>query len=234
MFSNIIITNSLFAHYLNKEKFNWKIECGLTLLTLCGVAACIIAVPKNSHSYTSQEMIKLFSNLSFIIYSALLSLLIILLTGMKLYYKRIKQPSNWQTTFRNMSYGALAGSLGGMNVTLTKTIFSLITGEWDKGGIVLVLSSYLFWCVLTILITSYVIQIWLTAIGLENCSSIIIISTHAIVEEIISILGGLFYFQDYLLFETWNWIVFILGIIASLIAVIFLVHYKSNQNSDEI
>lgn len=45
-------------------------------------------------------------------------------------------------TLLNLSYGLTAGTLGGFNITITKSIFQVFGGSWDDGGVVGVLWSY--------------------------------------------------------------------------------------------
>jgi hypothetical protein len=125
-----------------------------------------------------------------------------------------------------MSYGAVAGAFGGVNVTLTKTVFSLIVGQYDRGGIAGILSSGVLWATSIALIATYLLQIIVTVSGLEATSAIIVISAHSVTEEIMATLGGILYFQDYLKFESWSWAMFIIGNMTAVFSVIGLSHLR--------
>eukprot|EP00957_Ditylum_brightwellii_P131009 9993108-Ditylum_brightwellii.AAC.1 len=87
-----------------------------------------------------------------------------------------------------MSYGALAGAFGSLNVTLTKKVFSLIVGQVENEGLVSLFTSPLLYGVAFFLVLTYILQIVVTVSGLEVTSVIIVISAHAVTEEVVATL----------------------------------------------
>jgi len=229
----LFVSNAFFANVINKEPFTWLGWDGLTLvLVVVGVSMAIVAAPKHSSNYSNEEMMWLMHQPGFIIFCCLAGTFII---GMWCIKRRIlalckHEPRNiqrrWLRTFLNMSYGSIAGAFGGVNVTLTKTVFSLIVGQYQHGGIVAVLSSPVLYATAIVLIGTYVLQIVVTVSGLEVTSAIIIISAHSVTEEVMVTSGGILYFQDYLSFEVWSWIVFFLGNLLAIASVIGLSHRR--------
>jgi hypothetical protein len=109
---------------------------------------------------------------------------------------------------------------------LTKTVFSLIVGQWENGGFVALVSSPVLWITAIVLVGTYVLQIVVTVSGLEVTSAIIVISAHSVTEEVMATTGGILYFQDYLRFESWAWAVFIIGNVIAIASVIGLSHLR--------
>ena len=124
-----------------------------------------------------------------------------------------------------MSYGAIAGAFGGVNVTLTRTVFSLIVGEYDNGGILGMVSSPALWA------TAFVLS------QPSCCRSSSQIGPRSGFRDYRHLgpfrHGGSHgdvrwhsYFQDYLRFGAWEWAVFIVGNVIAIISVIGLSHLR--------
>lgn len=229
----LFVSNAIFASTINAEAFDWVGWDGLALFFVVGgVTMAILAAPKHTESYSDDEMVWLMQQPGFIAFCCFAGSFII---GMWCIKRRIlafcnHDPRNiqrrWLRTILNMSYGAVAGALGGVNVTLTKTVFSLIVGQYNDNGIVGILSSGVLWATSVVLIATYILQIVVTVSGLEVTSAIIVISAHSVTEEVTATSGGILYFQDYLQFETWSWIVFIVGNLIAIVSVVGLSHLR--------
>mmetsp|Transcript_30714 Transcript_30714/g.46484 ORF Transcript_30714/g.46484 Transcript_30714/m.46484 type:complete len:494 (+) Transcript_30714:449-1930(+) len=229
----LFLFNAIFANVINKEVFHWLGLDGLaTLLVMVGVVMAVIAAPKVNHEYSDDEMLQLMITPGFISFVVFVASFIF-----ALHFSKIKILNNcnhdpttiqhsYLKTLLNMSYGALAGAFGGLNVTLTKTVFSLIVGQVENEGIIGLFTSPLLYCVAFFLVLTYILQIVVTVSGLEVTSAIIVISAHAVTEEVVATLGGILYFQDYVHFTTWSTIVFVLGTLLAIAAVILLSHLR--------
>jgi len=139
----------------------------------------------------------------------------------------------WKVTAVNLSFGALAGALGGLNLTLTKTTFTLIVGQYKEGddigsGILEVISSPVLWAVSMTLVGTYLLQMKSNVDGLAQCSAMIVISSHCVTEEVVAAMGGILYFQDYKQFDTLAWVAFPTGNVLAVVAVIALAHFRSH------
>ena len=229
----LFVFNSIFANWINKEIFRWLGWDGIALVfVVVGVTMSMISAPKHTESYNNEELLWLLRQPGFIAFCVFAGTFII---AMLLIKRRILASCNndprtirrpWVRTVLNMSYGAVAGAFGGVNVTLTKTVFSLIVGQYDHDGIVAVLSSAVLWVVSIVLIGTWCAQLFVTVSGLEVTSAIIVISAHSVVEEVTATSGGILYFQDYLQFETWSWFVFLSGNLIAIVSVVALSHLR--------
>lgn len=72
--------------------------------------------------------------------------------------------------FLTISYGALAGAFGGLNVTLAKAIFSILVDITER-GFHAILSSWVTWVLVVMVIVTYIIELRLTVFGLEQVRS---------------------------------------------------------------
>lgn len=229
----LFVSNSIFANCINKENFNFLGWDGIALLlVVIGVTMSIISAPKHTESYSNGELLTLMRQPGFIAFCCFAGGFILAVYFAK---KRIMaschhDPSHiqrrWVRTALNMSYGLMAGAFGGVNVTLTKTVFSLIVGQFNQGGVVAVVSSPVLWVVSMVLVGTWVLQIVVTVTGLELTSAIIVISSHSVAEEVTATSGGILYFQDYLKFKPQDWAVFISGNLIAIFSVIGLSHLR--------
>ena len=229
----LFFNNAIFANFINKEPFAWIGLDGLSMvLVMTGVTLALISAPKTNHDYNDEQMLHLMKQAGFISFCIFAGLLICTLWISKKQILRScdQDPSRlkrrWLRTYLNTSFGALAGAFGGVNVTLTKTTFSLIIGEFKRQGVVGVLSSPVLWVVAIVLVSTYVLQILVTVDGLEIASAIIVISAHSVTEEVVATLGGILYFQDYKHFSKRQWIMFIIGNVVAIVSVIALSHLR--------
>lgn len=229
----LFVSNSVFANWINKENFRWLGWEGLALVLVTGgVTMSLVSAPKHTESYSNDELMRLMRQPGFIAFCCLAGTFILAMSFTK---RRILASCHndprliqrrWLRTVLNMSYGAVAGAFGGVNVTLTKTVFMLIVGQFNEGGVVAVISSPVLWVVSIVLIGTWVLQIKVTVNGLEVTSAIIVISAHSVTEEVTATSGGILYFQDYLKFRPEDWAVFIIGNVVAILAVIGLSHLR--------
>lgn len=229
----LFVSNSVFANLINDERFEWMGNDGLALaLVVVGVTLSIVSAPKHTENFSNEEMLWLLRQPGFIAFCCFTGTFIIAIWVVK---RRIlkacrNEPQRiqerWKRTLLNMSYGAVAGAFGGVNVTLTKTVFSLIIGQFHNGGVVAVISSPVLWAVAIVLIGTWLLQIGVTVAGLEHTSAIIVISAHSVTEEFTATAGGILYFQDYLKFEPWAWSVFFVGNAIAICSVVVLSHLR--------
>jgi len=235
----LFVNNALFAHFLNREPFYCRTDGLATAMVMAGVLMCVITAPKHSEDYDDDGMLNLFKQWSFIVFVSLtVSAIIAIYLTRRWIWKQAEWDSSkidkpWKLTVLNLSFGALAGAIGGLNVTLTKTTFSLIVGEYKDGGILEMLSSPVLWAVSMILVGTYILQMKCNVDGLAECSAMIVISTHCVSEEVVVTLGGILYFQDYKQFDIVSAIVFSVGNILAVIAVIALGHFRSEVEMAE-
>lgn len=229
----LFVSNAIFASLINKEIFNWLGWDGLCLLlVIIGVTMAIVSAPKHTESYSNDEMVWLMQQPGFISFCIFAGCFIVaiwlvknwILASCKHDPRRIRHRS--LRTVLNMSYGATAGAFGGVNVTLTKTVFSLLVGQFNEGGVTAILSSGVVWATSFVLVATYALQIIVTVSGLEVTSAIIVISAHSVTEEVVATSGGILYFQDYLMFEAWSWAMFIVGNMTAIVSVIGLSHLR--------
>lgn len=232
----MFMSNFVFAHYLNHEPFNWRTDGVAATLVAAGVITCVIVAPKTEHNYDEDAMLDLMQTVSFYAFVCLSCGFIFGAIAMKFFFKReatkedgefeLELLSKPKQNLLNMSYGSLAGALGGVNVTLTKVTFSMMIGQFNDDGIVGVVSSPLLWAVAMFLVLTYISQICVTVDGLEACSAIIVMSTHSVIEEVFATLGGILWFEDYKHFELWSASVFCVGQFTAIAAVVVLSYLR--------
>lgn len=229
----LFVANAVFANLINEETFHWLgLDGTFLFLVIVGVTMAIVSAPKHNDTYTNDELIVLMHQNGFIAFWYVAGSFIF---AMWLIRRLILascngDPSNlkqrWLYTVLNMSYGAIAGTFGGINITLTKTLFSLLAGQFQAGGILGLLSSPIVWVTSFCLIGTYMMQIFATATGLGEASAIIVISAHSVTAEVTAASGGILYFQDYQRFDLETWLMFVGGDLIAIFSVICLSHLR--------
>jgi len=322
----IFVSNIIFAYYINKEPFAWKLDGGCMLLIVIGTLLVVFAAPKENQKYSNDELIALCKEPSFIAFVTFLVgfILLLLVTPWLLGENRKAQamdpasakpstesseamphsaastppqiktarsptssPSTleeeersplcdtsayqgrednedneelqgetsaqgpptivtaeegpegdkmlwWKRLILSVSYGALAGAIGALNITFTKSIFSLIGGELEKNGFVGVLASPLLWVIGIGLGCTFVSQMYVTTKGLERSPAMIFVPAQSVTEETLAVMGGLFYFQDFKLFNLGTALMFVGGESLTIAAVLLLARFQMDRSQDNL
>jgi len=126
-------------------------------------------------------------------------------------------------TLLNMSFGIIAGCLGGFNITLTKSMFAVMGGQYREEGISGLMLSPLCWGLGITLLFTFVFQLVCVTDGLEKCAALVVVPVQSVTEELTATLGGLLYFQDYTQFTFTSACVFALGDLIAIVSVITMV-----------
>ncbi len=221
----IFVANAFFATKLNKEPFSWRKDGACIGLIILGSIAVVLSAPKTGDGdLTNDKLIWLCQQPSFIIFLSCLFAFVILMWRAPRILKRSggTDVPGWRRNAMYISRGALAGSLGACNITFTKSLFSLFGGEISKGGIVAVLKDPFMWFLGLVLAVFYVSQMTATTRGLKVTPAMIFVPTQSVVEETGAALGGLFYYQDYTRFTLPKGIVYAMGVLCTVTAVIML------------
>jgi len=228
----IFLSNALFAHFLNKEPFYAKSDGFATFLVCVGVLACVVSAPHNNKYYDTNAMLDLMKAASFICFVTGVSAFIIIVWLWKVHVMKqcggdiTSLPKNKMMALQ-LAFGSLPGALGGLNITLTKSTFSVIIGQANDHGFVGIFISPILYALAGVLIGTYVLQMKSTVDGLELCSAMIVISTQAVSEMITATLGGILFFQDYTQFKAWSASVFCTGNFLALCGVGILAYNRA-------
>ena len=234
----LLVFNALFAYLINNERIHWLGLDGLAIvIVVIGVSMALVGAPKGVVNYTISQATALIQTSGFITFFTCVPVAIVVIWLAKYYieYNKLAQEDYSAKIFLYISYGALAGSFGGLNITLTKFLFATITGEGQHSGIKAVICAPLVWIISVFLITTYVMQILVAIEGLEHASAIIVMSAHSVVEEITASMGGIFCFGDARDFKQWQWLLFFFGNLLAIGGVIVLTHSRlKHLNEDRI
>ena len=234
----LLVFNAIFAYLINNERIHWIGLDGFAILVVvAGVSMALVGAPKGVVTYTVAQALELIKTAGFISFFTSVPIAIIIVWLAKYYIesKKLAEQDYSAKIFLYISYGALAGSFGGLNITLTKFLFATIAGEGRHSGVGAVVSTPLIWFISLFLITTYVIQVLVAIEGLEHTSAIIVMSAHSVVEEITASMGGIFCFGDAHDFKQWQWLLFFFGNFLAICGVIILTHSRlKHLNEDRV
>jgi len=244
----IFVANAAFARCLNGERFSLRVD-GLYLTGIViGVVTCVLSAPKETSGYTIDELIALCGQPLFIGFmSALCTAIVALLTARRFLLKRmahtrrplaadeprpVEETGGWAPLALAFCLGSLAGCLGGLNITATKSIFSLIQGTWQQSGFVAVILSPATWLIGLGLLATYITQISCTTDGLARCAATVFIPVQTVTEESIATLGGLLYFREFTQFTPRSAAFFVAGMCLSIACVARLTAVRIQRDGD--
>ncbi len=232
----LLVFNAVFANIINKERIDWIGLDGLAMvIVVIGISMAIVGAPKESETYNLDQVKTLMSSSGFISFFVTVPIVIaIIWTGKKIIEKKDLASSDYSAKiFLYISYGALAGTFGGLNITSTKLLFATLIGGSEDTGFVSVFTSPIVWLIAVFLVTTYLLQLMVAIEGLEAASAIIVMSAHSVLEEIVASLGGIFCFDDAVNFAQWEWLMFFFGNILALIGVFLLTHSRLKHIIEE-
>jgi len=124
-----------------------------------------------------------------------------------------------------VSFGSIAGAVGGLNVTLTKVIFSILV-DVASSGFSSVFGSWVLYFAAVLVVVTYVLELNLTAIGLHKVGAMVFLPSFAVVEQLVIAMGSLLFFQDYPLFSTLAATMFAVGNAIALAAVVAMAYFR--------
>ncbi len=232
----LLVFNAIFANIINKERIDWIGLDGLAMvIVVIGISMAIVGAPKESETYNFDQVKTLMSSSGFISFFVTVPIVIVIIwTGKKFIEKKELANSGYSAKiFLYISYGALAGTFGGLNITLTKLLFATLIGGSEDTGFVSVFTSPIVWLIAVFLVTTYLLQLMVAIEGLEAASSIIVMSAHSVLEEIVASLGGIFCFDDAENFAQWEWLMFFFGNVLAIIGVYLLTHSRLKHISGD-
>lgn len=242
-----IIANAIFASKLNGEDFVWKEDGVCTAFIMIGVTMCVIAAPKEEEgqgdkavkTYTKEELVQLYQSWTFIVFVVGAASIVAgflyanktILREFEYDWDKLKMDRR-KMTIINLSFGFMAGVLGGFNITLTKSMFSVLGGEAEN-GILSLLSSWALYVLGITLLFTFVFQMLNVTDGLERCNALVVLPCQSVAEEVTAAIGGILYFQDYKQFSTWSALVFLVGDSMCVVSVIVMVFLRMGHEAEE-
>ena len=203
----LFIINPIFAYQLNGEPFRLATDGVCTAFIMVGIVIVVGFEPHESDSYSIAHMAWLFQQSTFIGFVTVVVGLLGITWWWRRYVQRRETIADLSRHLVQLSHGGLAGGFGGLNITLTKAIFTLITGQYDEGSRVLgggyggglraIFSYWLLYVLAIAIIVTYVLELRLTADGLRQSKTMIFVPTFVVVEQIVVCLGAMLFFQDF-------------------------------------
>eukprot|EP00658_Telonema_sp_P-2_P008283 TRINITY_DN13109_c0_g1_i3.p1 TRINITY_DN13109_c0_g1~~TRINITY_DN13109_c0_g1_i3.p1 ORF type:complete len:398 (+),score=104.85 TRINITY_DN13109_c0_g1_i3:320-1513(+) len=244
-----LVANAGFAHRLNGERFVWAEDGICSVLIMAGVITCIVAAPKTEDgqddgtvkTYTADEIETLLSETTFFIYLALVVSFVGCFMAVKEAILR-QVDGDWEVlaghggkmTVVNLSFGCVAGALGGFNETVTKSMLAVIGGVYNDQGFVGLWINWILYVMGITLACSFIFQLFMVTSGLEKCTAMVVLATQAVIEDcFFGSLGGLLYFQDYKQFSPTQAWVYGLGNVVAIASIVCMVFLRVKRDGAE-
>jgi len=239
----IFVANVVFAHYINEERFCCFPD-GFCLATISGgIVLCLLNAPKkqvgvrnnddeNTQTYTAAQLQAFYTATPFLVFLSFISIVAIACWFGKRYLRQVKR----QRSIGFCMYaGLLAGILGGFNQTVTKSMWTVYIGKYEHhGGMMGIVDSPTCWVLGLALAFSFPYQLYAIADGISEVPAMIFVPVQTGTEVLTGVLGGLFYWQDYKVFQPWHAVIFSVGIFTAFAGVASLVIFRDcNERNEE-
>jgi len=226
--TSIFIANVVFAYYINGERFFWVPDGVCIAFIMAGIVLCLLSAPERAAGqtsvaelYTAEQLLDMYRSTTFIVFCTFLGVIVITCFVMKIYLKRLRQQSS---VLFCIVAGLLPGVIGGFIQTITKTMWAVMGGQYEHhGGLMGIVTSPACWALALSLLFAFTYQLYSIADGLNSCPASIFVPMQAGTEVLTAVLGGLFYFQDYKMFNIVQGFLFTLGMMTAISSLVSLV-----------
>jgi hypothetical protein len=215
IFSNVaLVTNSIFARYFFNEQFTQADFFAITTI-LAGSALVVLYYAHVEQDFTL-EIIRgymqepLFNVFMFGCVSAFL---------VCLSWKMLRWDGRAGST-AGVVFATMAALVGCCSLTFGKMFIALLKESFTGSN---QFTDYLAWVVTVIFITCAVSNVHFINFGLENSPAMVMIPIYYVLITVLATIAGILCFQDFATFEeTLNWILFVAGVLLSLVGVVIL------------
>eukprot|EP00948_MAST-09A_sp_MAST-9A-sp1_P000016 g16.t1 len=252
-----ILSNMVSAHLINNEHIARTDYIALSLM-LMGMLFTTSSAPHVNEERDSAYIAMLMEQPPFLIFLTIVVILVGCLFYAKVYMeKQMKRIQSLENTNQHhysrndhasdevrkvhliklfsITCGALTGTLNGFSQSLTKSIIDVVFAHIASDGIYALLSRGVLWILLLGSLLAYVSSIYMLTSSLKQCRMKIVVTTDNILAQIISMLSGLLFFQEYVQFSLITCSLFATGVLLSLGGLTLLMlgrgrkHVKANS-----
>jgi len=230
-----IVANVVFAHYLLNEAFN-RSDATATALIIGGVVQVALFADKSETCYTADELVSFYSRTAFIIYALVISLLIVVLLLLVRHVEKILESfgsnSSSYKKFRRIHsilYPALSGLFGAQSVLFAKSTVELIK-TFNVTGVNQFTQFRTYFSACTMVLCIFLQIHWL-AKGLEKFDAVFTVPIFQCFFITVSIVGGGVYFDEFRDMSSFQFSMFLLGVMLTLAGVFLMSKREMNEQT---
>ncbi len=169
-------------------------------LTTVGTVCATLNAPHTNEDLTGDELLALFKEPTFLAFVIFLASLTLTIHFLKMNDERAvrNDPRDLSAVLRySASSGALSGCLGGLAISMMKSMVTIVEGQYKVGGLRAVLTNNAFWLIMIPMVATWVMSVHLLTDSLEISQAKVVVTVDTIVAEVVSLLSGVLYFQEY-------------------------------------
>ena len=158
-----VVSNVILAYALNGEEITMLDVFGLFITTVGTVFATINA-PHINEDLSGDQLLALFKQPTFLAFVVVLACLALTIHFLKMNDERaVRNDRNDKSAVLrySASSGALSGCLGGLAISMMKSMVTIIEGQYKVGGVRAVVTNNAFWLILIPMLASWVMSVHL-------------------------------------------------------------------------
>ncbi|OQR94550.1 hypothetical protein ACHHYP_01131 [Achlya hypogyna] len=213
-----LVWNMLIAPFFHKEKVTRR-NLVATAIIFVGVTITVIFAGHSTPTYDLEDLILLYQTPVMYIYITCVSLFLITMFAATRY---IETNHVYEDGFFHIvCYGGIAGTFGGQSVLLAKSTVELLKSAiWGDGAYAF--SHPTTYAIISGLVICLLCQISFLNGGLKRFDALVVIPVYQSFWILMSVLGGIMYFEEYISMSNTEKIMFTAGGTITISGIIYL------------
>ncbi|DBA02409.1 TPA: hypothetical protein N0F65_007228 [Lagenidium giganteum] len=222
-----LVWNMFIAPIFHKEKVTRQ-NIVATIIIFAGVTLTVIFAGHGTPDYELEDLVRLYKQPVMYLYVLCVGSF---LAGLFQFSRYIERTHNYEGgLYHIICYGGIAGTFGGQSVLLAKSTVELFKSAiWGQSGWYMFtqLASYLIMIGLGLCLAC---QVHFLNGGLARFDALVVIPVYQSFWILMSVLGGIMYFEEYVSMTKTQLLMFTLGGIITITGIIVLL--KTRRDSD--
>lgn len=227
-----LVTNIMISPLLLAEKVNTKQRCSVAIIITGAVTSVIFA----SHTDTVYSAVQLFSFYGNAVFLFYFTFIIVYILSMLLLIRKVEQRDKnspeylkWRKLYR-FSYPSISGVIGAAGVLFAKCVCELLVGTFQGNNLFAYWQSYF---VMASFVLCMYLQIRWVNCALQRFEASYVVPVFSVFWILGSVISGLVFYREWVGMTTGQMIIFIIGVLLTVVGVVSLARKQINDDPSE-
>ncbi|KAJ0406689.1 hypothetical protein ATCC90586_008106 [Pythium insidiosum] len=225
-----LVWNMFIAPIFHKETVTRE-NIIATVIIFVGVTLTVIFAGHSTPEYELDDLIRLYKQPAMYAYMVLITLF---LTGLLMFARHIERTHVFEGgLYHIICYGGVAGTFGGQSVLLAKSTVELLKSAiWGNGGSAVFTRPAPYFIVFGLFLC-LACQVHFLNGGLARFDALIVIPVYQSFWILMSVLGGIMYFEEYVSMTKTQMFMFTVGGSITILGIVFLLKTRREGGAGE-
>ncbi|GLD93139.1 hypothetical protein PINS_up001731 [Pythium insidiosum] len=225
-----LVWNMFIAPIFHKETVTRE-NIIATVIIFVGVTLTVIFAGHSTPAYELDDLIRLYKQPAMYAYMIFITLF---LTGLLMFARHIERTHVYEGgLYHIICYGGVAGTFGGQSVLLAKSTVELLKSAiWGSGGSAVLTRPAPYFIVFGLFLC-LACQVHYLNGGLARFDALIVIPVYQSFWILMSVLGGIMYFEEYVSMTKMQMFMFTVGGTITILGIIFLLKTRREGGAGE-